>query len=257
MTAVEHDDRTDAESLAGRVALVTGGASGLGRALCRELAAAGAEVVVADIDDGGAAETVRLVTQAGGGAEAITLDVTDSAAVDASIAELSQRHGAAFDCLVCNAGTDRGADLRDVDDEQWHRVFDVNVHGPMYLGRAFVRHLDKCAEPGRVGDIVSIVSISALTVGAGAAAYNASKAAMHKLAEIMQTEAREQSWPARVSIVDPAAMDTPMMEQWGIPPERMMDPAAVARVVRTAVTLPTDMVMQNVVVTPRTEFFPR
>lgn len=257
MTAGQPEEKTGEASMAGRTALVTGGASGLGRALSLELAAAGAQVAVADVNESGARETAELIGQAGGRADAVRLDVTDRAAVDAAIGELGERHGAAFDCLVLNAGTDRGADLRDVDDEQWHRVFDVNVHGPMYLGRAFVRHLDKHAQDGQVGDIVSVVSISALTVGAGAAAYNSSKAAMHKLAEIMQTEAREQSWPARVSIFDPAAMDTPMMEQWGIPKERMMNPRAVARVVRTAVTLPTDMVMQSVVLTPRTEFFPR
>lgn len=253
------DARIDsAETLENRVALVTGGGSGLGRATCLELARRGAHVVAADIDADGAKQTIALVEEAGGTGRAHLLDVTDRAAVDELVAELSTAHGDRFDLLVSNAGTDRGADLVDVDDDQWHGVFGVNVHGPMYLGRAFVRHLTAAGRPKeRPGDIVSVVSISALTVGAGAGAYNASKAAMHKLAEVMQTEAREREWPARVSIIDPAAMNTPMMDQWGLPDEKMMDPAVVARLIATAVTLPPDVVLQSLVVTKRGEFYPR
>ncbi|MDN4175461.1 SDR family oxidoreductase [Nocardioides sp. SOB77] len=245
------------QDLEGRVALVTGGGSGLGRSISLELAGRGAHVLVADIDADGAARTVEAVGAIGaaGGAEAVPLDVTDSAAVDEVVARAAAEHGARFDLLVNNAGTDRGADLTDVEDDQWHGVFAVNVHGPMYLGRAFVRHLR--AAGASTGDIVCVVSISALTVGAGAGAYNASKAAMHKLAEVMQTESRERGWPARVSIIDPAAMATPMMDQWGLPPERMMDPAIVAGLVATAVTLPPEVVLQNVVVTLRNEYYPR
>jgi len=124
------------------------------------------------------------------------------------------------------------------------------------LREAFVRHLQALDAPP-AADVVCIVSISALTVGAGAAAYNASKAAMHKLAEVMQTESRERGWPARVAIVDPAAMNTPMMDQWGLPQERMMDPAIVAGLIRTAITLPPEAVLQTAVITLRNEQFPR
>ncbi len=168
----------------------------------------------------------------------------------------STTYGDHFDLLVNNAGTDRGDDLVDVDDQRWLQVFAVNVHGPMHLSRAFVRHLQELGT-SRTGDIVCVVSISALTVGAGAGAYNSSKAAHHKLAEVMQTESRERGWPARVSIIDPAAMATPMMDQWGLPPERMMDPAVVAGLIRTAVTLPPEVVLQSLVVTLRNETFPR
>jgi 3-oxoacyl-[acyl-carrier protein] reductase len=249
-------DIAGTQELDGRVALVTGGGSGLGRAISTDLASRGAHVLVADIDGDGAAATVAQIDgAAAGSAEAVALDVTDRAAVDDVLARAARRHGARFDLLVSNAGTDRGADIVDVDDDQWHGVFAVNVHGPMYLSRAFVRHLQDTG--ASTGDIVCVVSISALTVGAGAGAYNASKAAMHKLAEVMQTESRERGWPARVSIIDPAAMNTPMMDQWGLPQERMMDPAIVAGLVRTAVTLPPEVVLQNVVVTLRNEYYPR
>jgi len=247
-------------SLPDSVALVSGGGSGLGRAISLELAGAGAHVLVADIDLEGAKATVAAVEAAGaaggGSAEAVALDVTDPAAVDEVVQRASATYGERFDCLVNNAGTDRGDDLVDVDDQRWHQVFAVNVHGPMYLSRAFVRHLEAQGTT-RTGDIVCVVSISALTVGAGAGAYNSSKAAMHKLAEVMQTESRERGWPARVSIIDPAAMNTPMMDQWGLPQERMMDPAIVAGLVRTAITLPPEVVLQSLVVTLRNEYYPR
>ncbi|GAA1148972.1 SDR family oxidoreductase [Nocardioides aquiterrae] len=243
--------------LTDRVALVTGGGSGLGRAISRDLAQAGAHVLVGDVNLDGAKATVALVEEDGRGtAEPVAVDVTDRDAVDRVVADASTTYGDRFDLLVNNAGTDRGDDLVDVDDERWHQVFSVNVHGPMYLSRAFVRHLQG-HHTSRTGDIVCVVSISALTVGAGAGAYNSSKAAMHKLAEVMQTESRERDWPARVSIIDPAAMNTPMMDQWGLPEERKMDPAIVAGLVRTAVTLPPEVVLQSAVVTLRNENFPR
>jgi NAD(P)-dependent dehydrogenase (short-subunit alcohol dehydrogenase family) len=248
---------TSSRNLDDRVALVTGAGSGLGRAVTCDLAAQGCHVLAADIDLEGAADTAEQASHLGPGkAEAVALDVTDRAAVDEVVGRAAREHGGRFDTLVSNAGTDRGADLVDVSDEAWHGVFAVNVHGPMYLGRSFVRELQRHGETS-AADIVCVVSISALTVGAGAAAYNSSKAAMLKLAEVMQTEARERDWPARVTIVNPAAMNTPMMDQWGLPDERMMDPAAVARVIRTAISLPPEMVMQNVVLTMRNEAFPR
>lgn len=240
--------------LPGRVALVTGAGSGLGRATARLLAEGGATVLPTDIDLRSAEETAEMIRKDGGSAEPGRLDVSDREAVDRVIEAAAHRHGAAFDILVNNAGTDRGADLVDIDDEQWHGVFGVNVHGPMYLSRAFVRH-----RQGREGtaDIVCVVSISALTVGAGAAAYNSSTAAHLKLAEVMQTEARERNWPVRVSAINPAAMATPMMDQWGLPPERMMDPEIVAGLIRYAVTLPGESYLQSAVIALRNEVYPR
>jgi NAD(P)-dependent dehydrogenase (short-subunit alcohol dehydrogenase family) len=241
----------------GRVALVTGGGSGLGRATSLELATAGALVVVADLNADGAKETVERIRSAGGTAEAVPLDVADSAAVDELVERLFAEHGTRFDCLVNNAGTDRGADLPEVSDEQWHGVFGVNVHGPMHTSRAFVRGLLAAGERRTPADILNVVSISALTVGSGAGAYNASKAALLKLTEVLQTEARERGWPVRVCALNPSAMNTPMMDQWHLPEERMMDPAAVARLIHVAVTLPPEMVLQTMVVTQRIENYPR
>lgn len=249
------------EELSGRVALVSGGGSGLGRATSLCFAEAGAHVLVADIDEGGAKETVDRIEsdsgKASGSAEVVRLDITDPEAVDDAVGHAFRIYGESFDLLVNNAGTDRGADLIEIDDRQWHQVFGVNVHGPMYLSRAFVRGRLMLDAPDHLADIVNIVSISALTVGAGAGAYNASKAALGKFTEVLQTEAREREWPVRVCGLYPAAMNTPMMDQWGLPPERMMDPAIVAGFIKHAVTLPPEAVLVNAVPTLRNEYFPR
>jgi NAD(P)-dependent dehydrogenase (short-subunit alcohol dehydrogenase family) len=248
---------TSERDMTGRVALVTGGGSGLGRATSIELAGAGALVVVADRNVDGAKATVEAIASDGGNALAVSLDVSDAAQVDRLVDELFAEHGEHFDCLVNNAGTDRGADLPEVSDEQWHGVFGVNVHGPMHTARAFVRGLLARGARSTPADILNVVSISALTVGSGAGAYNSSKAALLKLTEVLQTEARERGWPVRVCALNPSAMNTPMMDQWHLPQEKMMDPAEVARLIRVAVTLPPDMVLQTLVVTSRTENYPR
>jgi NAD(P)-dependent dehydrogenase (short-subunit alcohol dehydrogenase family) len=245
------------QAMKSRVALVTGGGSGLGRAISRRLAAAGALVLVADIDPDGTTTTLDLIEEAGGRAVATPLDVTDAAAVNAVVEAASDEHGPAFDCLVNNAGLDRGSDILEIDDEQWRRVFAVNLDGPMHLSRAFLRHICKQPDRDTPADVVSIVSISALTVGSGASAYNASKAALLKYTEVLQAETRERHLPVRACALSPSAMNTPMMDQWHLPAEKMMDPAGVAELVHTVVTMPPDMMVQSLVVTGRTEYYPR
>jgi 3-oxoacyl-[acyl-carrier protein] reductase len=237
---------------AGRTALVTGGGSGLGRAISLRLARAGATVVVGDVRIDAAEQTAALVADAGGTAQAIRLDVTDSGHVGEQMDAVFERFGDSFDCLINNAGTDRGAGLLDMTDEQWHQVVAVNQSGPMFVSRAFLRHI-VTGERDVPADIVNVISISAITVGADAAAYNASKAALAKLTEVMQREAHEYRWPARVHGLMPSAMNTPMMEQWHLQDEVMMAPDTVAAAVEFMISLPADTVVQNLVINSRRE----
>jgi len=243
-------------ALQGRVAFVTGGASGLGRATCVALAAQGVHVVAADIDLPGAEETVDRLAPGGSG-EARAFDVTDAAQRVQAMAELFERHGRDFDILVNVAGIDRPGYLTDVDEAAYAQVFAVNCHGPVFLMKEFLNGFLQVGNGEREAEIFNVLSISAVTVGSGAVAYNSSKAAFTKATEIFQTEVREFGHPCRIQGIMPAAMDTPMMEQWKIPAERMMDPADVAAEIVHAVSRPSTVTGQNLIFTPRPEIFPR
>jgi len=239
--------------LTGRVALVTGGGSGLGRATALRLSRGGASVVVADVDLDGAKQTVARCEAAGGASVAVPLDVRDSTQVREQIRGLVEQHGAAFDCLVNNAGTDRGANILELSDEQWRTVVGVNLDGPMFTTREFLGCVVEAGPREFPADVVNVISISAITVGTGAAAYNASKAALAKLTEVVQREAHESGWPARIHGLMPSAMNTPMMDQWHLPDEVMMDPDTVASAIEFMITLPPDTFVQNLVINSRRE----
>lgn len=239
--------------VAGRVVLVTGAGSGLGRATCLRLGSAGAVVVASDVDADAAADTAQLCAAGGATASPLALDVTDSGSVRRGIEQVFDRFGSAFDCLVNNAGTDRGASVRDISDEQWRQIVGVNQDGPLFTTREYLRCLLSGGPPEWPADIVNVISISAITVGTDAAAYNSSKAALAKLTEVTQREAYEYGWPVRIHGLMPSAMNTPMMDQWHLSDDVMMAPDTVASAIEFMITLPPDTFVQNLVINSRRE----
>jgi NAD(P)-dependent dehydrogenase (short-subunit alcohol dehydrogenase family) len=198
----------DMFKLTDRVALVTGGGRGIGLACAEALAEAGARVVVAD-RDAGLAEQGRTTLQAKGAkAEAIVMDVTDSARVTQVADELVSRHGK-VDILVNSAGIARSeTPAEKVTDEHWLNVLDVNLNGTFWCCRAFGSHMLQA----KSGAIVNIGSMSGFVVNKPQeqSYYNASKAAVHHLTKSLAAE-----WGARgvrVNAVAPTYIATPLNE---------------------------------------------
>ena len=162
--------------LSGKTAVVTGGSRGIGRAVATTLAAAGARVVIADRSDALRTDgnsTSDIVTAAGGTAESVLLDISDSHQVDAVFGDIASRFG--IDILVNNAGVLSAGTVLETTDESWRSMFAVNVDGTFFCTRAAIRHM---VDAGKGGKVVNVASISGLRANPGFAGYCAAKGAM-------------------------------------------------------------------------------
>jgi len=173
-------DSLERFGLRDRLALVTGGAGGIGRAICERFAASGADVIVADVDEPAGRE---LAERIGGRFE--RLDVTDAVAVEASAVRLNERLGA-LDVLVANAGIVLNGPALETDVDDWRRIMDVNLNGVFYTARSFGRPM---VAAGR-GSIVCTSSMcsSIVVVPQAQVAYNASKAGVDMISRSLAVE---------------------------------------------------------------------
>jgi 2-dehydro-3-deoxy-L-rhamnonate dehydrogenase (NAD+) len=187
-----------------RVAVVSGGGAGIGRAVAQRLAASGARVVLWD-RDAGAAESTRL--ELGAQALAMRVDVADADAV-ASAADATARECGRIDVLVCSAGiTGPNTTTWDYPVADWKRVFDVNVHGVFLCNRSVVPNMQK----NDYGRIVNIASVAGKEGNPNASAYSASKAAVIGLTKSLGKELARTG--IRVNCVTPAAVRTAIFDQ--------------------------------------------
>jgi len=186
---------------AGQVAIVTGGASGIGEAVCRQLAREGARVVVADYDGTGAQALAAQL----GDALAVQLDVADAAAVERMVQATVERFGG-LHLAVNNAGIGGPSHpTADYPLADWHRVIDVNLHGVLY---SMKYELPAMLASGG-GAIVNMASILGSVGWSGSVAYVAAK---HALLGMTRTTAMEYaSQGIRVNAVGPAFIDTPLL----------------------------------------------
>lgn len=183
----------------GKAAFVTGAASGIGRASAIRLAAEGAYVTCADLDAGGVAVTAEVITDAGGKAAGVALDVSDEAAVDAAIAD-AVAAGGRLDTLANVAGIAGFVKTGEDDMGLWNRMVSVNLTGTYLCARAALPHL---RESG--GAVVNIASNAGLMGIPYAAAYCATKAGVVGLTKAL---AQEYLGKVRVNAIAPGGVDT-------------------------------------------------
>lgn len=180
----EDTDLAGGLAMHGRVCIVTGAASGIGRAIARRLAAHGAQVVVADVTQAvleGGEPTTDLISRAGGQAEFVATDVSDAAQVDALLADTVDRYGR-LDVMVNNACIRHARPLLELDEADWRRVLDVNLSGVYRCTRAAVRQMLTQAAVGEVrGRIVNLSSQHGMIAAPQDLAYGVSKAGIDYL----------------------------------------------------------------------------
>jgi rhamnulose-1-phosphate aldolase/alcohol dehydrogenase len=190
------------KELARRIALVTGGASGIGRAIARRLAAEGAHVVVGDLDGAGAGRTAEEISGAAGGGRALglTMDVTSEPSVRAAFEATVLAYGG-LDILVSNAGVAHSAPVAGMALEDWERSFAVNARGHFLVAREAMRLL---IAQGIGGALVFIATKNVMAPGKDFAAYSAAKAAQAQLAKVLALEGAPHA--IRANIVNPDAV---------------------------------------------------
>ncbi len=190
--------------LSGKVAVVSGGSSGMGAAIARQMGMSGAAVVVGGRDEGRTNAVADEIVVAGGQACAVLGDVSDSAHADRIVRETVARFGR-LDIVVNAAGVMHRGDAPGTDDQQWRRVMSTNVDGTFFLSRAAIGPM----RDGGGGSIINISSTVGLVGSVNGAAYSASKGAVTNLTRAMALDHAADG--IRINAICPGATNTPML----------------------------------------------
>ncbi len=195
-------------SLENKVAIVTGGARGIGFAIAKRFAMDGARVVVADIDEDGGSRAVEEIG-AHGAVRFVRCDVGDKADVENLVTSTVQTWGA-IDVLVSNAGIVHGADFLDIDEADFDRVLRVNLKGTFLVGQAVARQMvAQVKDGGAPGAIVNMSSINAVFAIANQVPYSASKGGVNQLTKVMALSLAPYN--IRVNAIGPGSIMTDML----------------------------------------------
>lgn len=231
-----------------RIALVTGGARGLGAAIAHTLAEAGATVILADVRSDLAQETAGEIEAVGGRATAWQLDVTDEEQAQQRIRQAVEEYGR-LDILINNAGVDVTQSVEDLAVEDWDHVLQVNLRGPFVMSKfAFPRMREQGG-----GSIVNIISTAAKRAWPNASAYHASKWGLLGLSYALHVEGRPHN--VKVTAVIAGGMRTPfLLDRFPeLDPDLLQDPRNVAETVRFVLTQPAETVVPEIMVLPMRE----
>lgn len=239
------------QTLDNKAVLVTGAGRGLGAAIARRLAAAGARVAVADLQPQLADECAHAIDPSGERAWPLVLDVADLGSARSAVEAVCRRFGG-LDVLVNNAGTDVTASIDELSFEAWDRVLATNLKGPFLMSKLALAAL-RASEGGQGGHIVNIASTAARRTWPNASAYHASKWGLVGLSHALHAELRPQG--VRVSTVIAGGMRTPfLLDRFpDLDPARLQDPANVAEAVWFMLTMPRESVVPEMMVLPLQE----
>lgn len=195
------------QRLKGRIAVVTGAASGIGRAIAVLFAEEGAQVIGVDIDDAGLEAMVKQITEAGGSVQSMNVDIAEPDQVESVVQYVVEEHGQ-INVLVNNAGLDQAiVPVAEMELEIWDRIMNVNARGTFLCSRQV---LPVMIEAGG-GVIVNVASDLGYVVVPGLGAYCASKGAVLQLTRVMAVENGKHN--IRVNALCPTMIDTPMAQR--------------------------------------------
>jgi NAD(P)-dependent dehydrogenase (short-subunit alcohol dehydrogenase family) len=231
-----------------RVAVVTGGGRGLGAAICRNLADAGAIVVAAEMGWTYAQQIAQELGTRGKIVEPVEMDVSDEVQVERTVNAIRDKHGR-VDVLINNAGTDVTLSVEELSIAQWDRVLAVNLRGPFLMAKAVLPLMKQQGS----GYIINVASTAAKRAWANASAYHASKWGLLGFTHALHVEARPHN--VKVSALVVGGMRTPfLLERFpDIDVTTLQDPANVAETVRFMLCQPFETVMPEVMVLPMRE----
>lgn len=230
------------------VALVTGGAQGLGEALCRTLGQDGATVAIADIRGEQAEALASKLNADGLHTVAVPMDVTDADAAQSAVRRFSEQYGK-LDILINNAAIDKTVSVEELTLSEWDRIMATNLRGPFVMSKLALAMMI----PRRTGHIINIVSTAAKRAWANASAYHASKWGLLGLSHALHVEARSHG--VKVTAVISGGMRTPfLLDRFpDIDLATLQDPQNVAETVRYLLRLPADTVVPEMTVIPMRE----
>lgn len=236
------------ESIQGKVAIVTGGGSGLGEATASALAQAGVSVAVVDLNHDRAEAVASRLREAGGSAMALAVDVSDGEQVAKAVSDVLSAFGR-VDFVINNAGTDYVLPITEMTIDQWDRVISVNLRGAFLFAKAVFPIMQQ--QGG--GHIVNVASTAAKRAWANAAAYHASKWGLMGFTRAIGVEGRAHKIKATALV--PGGMQTHFFDRLDPPPDttNLQDPNNVARVILFVLSQPVETAVQEVIVTPLTE----
>jgi NAD(P)-dependent dehydrogenase (short-subunit alcohol dehydrogenase family) len=193
--------------VAGKVAIITGGASGIGRACAMRLAEEGAEVVLTDIQDEAGHAVAAEINAAGGAAEYLSHDVTSEEAWISVVTSVVNHHRR-LDVLVNNAGIGIGGSIIEMPLSEWQRQQAINLDG-VFLG---MKHCIPPMRDSEGGSIINMSSVAGLKGSARLAGYNATKGGVRLLTKGVALECARERWHVRVNSVHPGIIDTPIWD---------------------------------------------